>query len=116
MFAEIGNNECTEMQLKGQDSQNHTVSINTPTAGRIGFNLSAANHTVVNWKFWVWNVQCLIFAPDVSLGQNQFPQVRLQNTGPAGNTHSGCDHHQRSGELQVAGINLLMSHPKSVCW
>jgi SNF2 family DNA or RNA helicase len=43
MYAEMGNDERTEMQLKFQDSQNPSVFITTPKVGRTCLNLTAAN-------------------------------------------------------------------------
>jgi len=62
MYAEMGNDECTEMQLKFQDSQNPSVFITTPKVGGTGLNLTAANHAVITQKFWVLNKQWPAFA------------------------------------------------------
>jgi hypothetical protein len=43
MYAEMGNDERTEMQLKFQDSQNPSVFITTPKVGRTCLNPTAAN-------------------------------------------------------------------------
>jgi len=51
MYAEMGNDERTEMQLKFQDSRNPSVFITTPKVGRTGLNLTAANHAVITQKF-----------------------------------------------------------------
>jgi hypothetical protein len=53
MYAEMGNDEGTEMQLKIQDSRNPSVIISTPKVGGTGQNLTAANHQVIIQKFWV---------------------------------------------------------------
>ena len=55
MFAEMGNDEPTEMQLKFQDSPNPSVFVTTPKVGGTGLNLTAANHAVITQKFWVLN-------------------------------------------------------------
>jgi len=47
MFAEMGNDERTEMQLKFQDSPNPSVFVTTPKVGGTGLNLTAANHAVI---------------------------------------------------------------------
>jgi len=47
MYAEMGNDECTEMQLKFQDSQNPSVFITTPKVDGTGLNLTAAKHAVI---------------------------------------------------------------------
>jgi SNF2 family DNA or RNA helicase len=46
MFAEIGNNKCTEMRLKFQDWPNLSVFVTTPKVGGSGLTLTAANHAV----------------------------------------------------------------------
>jgi hypothetical protein len=62
MYAEMGNDECTEMQLKFQDSPNPSVFVTTPKVGGTGLNLTAANHAVITQKFWVLNEQRQAFA------------------------------------------------------
>jgi hypothetical protein len=57
MYAEMGNDERTEMQLKFQDSPNPSVFVTTPIVGGTGLNLTAANHAVITQKFWVLNEQ-----------------------------------------------------------
>jgi SNF2 family DNA or RNA helicase len=47
MFAEMGNDEQTEMQLKFQDSPNPSVFVTIPTVGGTGLNLTAANHALI---------------------------------------------------------------------
>jgi len=47
MYAEMGNDERTEMQLKFQDSPNPAVFIITPKVDGTGLNLTAANHAVI---------------------------------------------------------------------
>jgi hypothetical protein len=55
MYAEMGNDERTEMQLKFQDSLNPSVFVTTPKVGGTDLNLTAANHAVITQKFWVLN-------------------------------------------------------------
>jgi SNF2 family DNA or RNA helicase len=55
MYAEMENDECTEMQLKFQDSRNPSVFITTPKVGGTGLNLTAAQHAVIHQKSWVSN-------------------------------------------------------------
>jgi hypothetical protein len=62
MFAEMGNDEGTEMQLKFQDCPNPSVFVTTPKVGGISHNLTAANHAVITQKHWVLNEQCQAFA------------------------------------------------------
>jgi SNF2 family DNA or RNA helicase len=61
MYAEMGNDERTEMQLKSQDSRNPSVFITTPKLGGTGLNLTAANHAVITQKFWLLNEQWQAF-------------------------------------------------------
>jgi len=56
----MGNDECSEMQLKLQDSPNSSVFMTTPKVGGTGLNLTAANHVVMTEKFWVLNEQHLL--------------------------------------------------------
>jgi hypothetical protein len=62
MYAEMGNDECTDMLLKFQDLPNPSVFVTTPTVGGMGLNLTAANHAVITQKFWVLNEQHQAFA------------------------------------------------------
>jgi hypothetical protein len=55
MYAEMGNDERTEMQLKFQDLPNPSVFITAPKVGGTGLNLTAANHAVITQKSWVLN-------------------------------------------------------------
>jgi hypothetical protein len=48
MYAEMGNNECTEMQHKFQDSLNHSVFVTIPKVCGTGLNLTAANHVAIS--------------------------------------------------------------------
>ena len=75
MVAEMGNDECTKMQLKFQDSPNPSVFITTPNVGETGLNLTAANQAVITQKFWVLNKQQQAFAWVVQLGQNRVPHT-----------------------------------------
>jgi SNF2 family DNA or RNA helicase len=62
MYAEMDNDECTEMQLKFKYSRNPSVFITTLNVGRTGLNLTVANHAVMTHKFWVLNEQRQAFA------------------------------------------------------
>jgi len=55
MYAEMDNDERSEMQIRFQDSCNPSVFITTPKVGGTGLNLVAANHAVMTQKFWVLN-------------------------------------------------------------
>jgi SNF2 family DNA or RNA helicase len=65
MYVEMGNDECTEMQLKFQDSTNPSVFVTIPKVGGTGLNLTAANHAVITQTFWVLNEQRQTFAQGV---------------------------------------------------
>ena len=111
MYAEMGNNECTEMQLEFQDSPNPSVFITTPKVVGTGLNLTAANHAVMTQKFWVLNEQCQAFAWVVRLGQNRVPHTWLLNTGPSGYDNRASDLHQFSEVAQKRVLHGLMSRP-----
>jgi len=72
MYAEMGNDERREMQLKFQDSPNPSVFVTTPKVGGTGLTLTAANHAVITQKFWVVNEQRQAIARVVRLGQTEF--------------------------------------------
>jgi len=91
MYAEMGNDEHTEMRLKFQDSRNPSVFITTPKVGGTGLNLTAANHAVITQKFWVLNEQRQAFARVVWLGQNRVPHTWPLHTGPGGYDNRASD-------------------------
>jgi len=57
LWAEMGNDECTGVKLKFQDSQNHSVYIPTPKVGRTVLEISAVNHAAITQMFGVLNEQ-----------------------------------------------------------
>jgi hypothetical protein len=101
MYAEMGNDEQREMQLKFQDSRNPSLFPTTPKVGWTGLNLVAANHAVITQKFWVLNEQRLAFARVVRLVQNRVPHTQLLNTGPGGYDNRVSNLHQLSGVAQM---------------
>jgi len=109
MYAEMGHDECTEMQLKLQGSQIHSVFVTTPKVGSTGLYLRAANHAVTTQKFWVLNEQWLPFARVVRLGPNRVPHTWLLNMGPGGYDNHTSDLHQHSGVAQMRVLHSLMS-------
>jgi len=109
MYAEMGNDECTEMQLKFQDSPKPSVFITTPKVGGTGLILMAANHAVLTQMFWVLNEQRQAFARVVWLGQNRVPHRWLLNTGPGGYDNRTSDLHQLSGVAQIRVLHGFMS-------
>jgi len=111
MYAEMGNNEWTEMRLKFQDSPNPSVFVTTPKVGGTGLNLTAANHVVITEKFWVLNEQHQAFAWVVRLGHNRVPHTWLLNTGPGGYDNRASDLHQLAGVAQMRVLHVLMSWP-----
>jgi len=111
MFAEIDNNERTEMQLKFQDSPNPSVFVTTRKVGGTGLNLTEANNTVLTQQFWVLNEQWQAFARVVRLGQNRVPHTWLLNTGPNGYDNRASDLHQLSGVAQIRVLHGLMNRP-----
>jgi len=111
VYAEIGNDERTEMQLKFQDSPNPSVFVTIPKVGGTGLNLTGANHAVITQKFWVLNEQRQAFAWVVRLGQNRVPCTWSSNTGPSGYDNRASDLHQLSGVGQMRVLHGLMSRP-----
>jgi len=69
MYAEMGNDERTELQLQFQDSPNPAVFVTTPKVGGTALNLTKANHVGITQKFSVLNEQCQAFTQVVRLGQ-----------------------------------------------
>jgi len=112
MYAEMGNDEHTEMQLKFQDSPNPSGFVITPKVGGTGPNLTAANHAVLTQKFWVLNKQRQAFAWVVRLGHNRVPHTWLLNTGPGGYDNRASDLHQLYGAAQMKLLHGLMSQQK----
>jgi hypothetical protein len=107
MYAEMGNDEHTEIQLKFQDSPTPSVFVTTPKVGGTGLSLTVANHAAITQKFWVLNEQRQAFARVVRLGQNRVPHTWLLNTGPGDYEISVSDLHQISG---MAQMRVLQSH------
>ena len=111
MYAEMGNDEHTEMQLQFQDSPNPSVFVTKPKVGGTGLNLTAANHAVITQKFWVLNERRQAFAQVVRLGQNRVPHTWLLNTGPNGYDNRASDLHQLSGVAQMKVLHGLLNRP-----
>jgi len=99
------------MQLKFQDSPNHSVFVTTPKVGGTGLNLTAANHVVVPQKSWVLIEQHQAFARVVQLGQNRVPHTWLLNTGSSGYDNRASDQHQVTEVAQIKVRHCLMSRP-----
>jgi len=111
MYAAMGHDESTEMQLKFQDSPNSSVFVTTPKVDGTGLNLTAANHAVITQKCWVLNEQQQALAWVVRLGQNRVPHTWLLNTGPNGYDNRASDLHQLSGVPQLRVLHGLMNQP-----
>jgi len=111
MYAEMDNDERTEMQLRFQDSRNPSVFVTTPKVGGTGLYLTAANHVVMTQKFWELNEQHQAFARVVRLGQNRVPHTWLLNPGPGGYDNRASDLHQLSGVARMTILHGLMSRP-----
>jgi len=112
MYAKMGNDEHTEMQLKFQDLRNPSVSITTPKVGGTGPNLTATDHEVIAQKLWVLNEQQQAFAQVVWLGQIRVPHTWLPNTSPGGYNNHTSNLHQPSGVVQMSILHGFMSSPK----
>jgi len=109
MYAEMGNDEHTEMQLKFRDFPNPSLFVTTPKVGGTGLNLTAANHGVITQKFWVLKELHQAFAWVVRLGQNSVPHTWLLNTGPSGYDNRASDLHQLSGVAKMRVLHCLVS-------
>jgi len=109
LYAEMGNDGRTEMQLKFQDSPNPSRFITTPKVGGTGLNLTAVNHAVMRQKFWVLHEQWQAFAWVVWLGQNRVPNTWLLHTGPNGYDNRASDLHQLCGVAWMRVLHGLMN-------
>ena len=114
MYAEMGNDECTEMQLKFQDSPNPSVFLTTPKVGGTGLNSTAANHAITTQKIWVLNEQRQAFAQVVRLGQKRDPHTWLFNTGRNGYENRASDLHQLPGVAQMRVLHGVLSRPNII--
>jgi hypothetical protein len=111
MYSEMGNDECTEIQLKFQDSRNPSEFITTCKVGGPSLNITAANDVVITQKCGVWNKQWHAFARVVWLGQNRVPHAWLLNTSPGVYDNRGSDLHQHTGVAQMRVQHGLISRP-----
>jgi len=111
LYAEMGNDEHTEMQLKFHDSHNPSLFVTTPKVGGTGLNLTSANHAVITQKFWVLNKLRQTFVRVVQLGQNRVPDTRLLNTGRVHDKNCVSDLHQHSAVAPMRVLHSLMSRP-----
>jgi len=109
LYAEMGNDECTEMQLNFHDLPNPSIFVTWPKVGGVGLTLTASNHGVLTQKFWVLNEQCQAFRRNVRLGQNRVPHTWLLNNGAGEYDSRASDLHQHSGVAQMIVLHGLMS-------
>jgi len=108
MYAAMGNDECAEMPLKFQDSQNPTMFIMAPKVGRTRLNLATANHEAISQKFWELNEQWQANAHIVWIGRNNVPHILLPNMGPGDYDNHVSDLHRHSRVAQVRVLHVLM--------
>ena len=108
MYAEMGNDERKEMQLKFHYLPNPSVFVTTPKVGGTGLNLTAANHVVISQNFWVLNQQCQAFAWIVWLGKNRVPHTWLLRIRPGVYGNRVSDLHQLSGVAPMRVLHGLM--------
>jgi hypothetical protein len=106
MYTAMGNDECTEMQLKLQNLQDPLVFAITLTVGGTSLNITAGNHAVITQNFWEWNERQSVFVDVVRLEQNRVQHAWLLNTGHRGYNDCASDLHQYS---RVARMRLLHS-------
>jgi len=111
MYAEMSNDECTEMQLTFQDSQNPSVFVTTPWLVGTGLYLTAANHAVIMQKFSVFNEQQQEFAQVVRVGYNSIQLTCLLNMGPGGYDNCASDLHLHSRVVQERVLHGLLCQP-----
>jgi len=109
MYAEMGNDEHTEMQLKFQDSRNPSVFVTIPKVGGIGRNHTAANNAVLTKQLWVLSDQWLPFAGVVRRGENRVCQTWLLNTNPGGYVNYASDQNQHSEVAHMKVLHHLIS-------
>jgi len=111
MYAEMGNDEYTQMWLKFQDSWNPSGFVTTPKLGGTGLTFIDANDSVMAQMFWVLNEQRQAFAQVVWLGQHRVPQTWHLNMSPGGYDNWASDLHQHSGVAQIKVLEGLMCRP-----
>jgi len=75
MYAEIRNDEWTEIQVQFQDWRNPFVFITTPIVGGTGLIHTASNQAVTTQKFCLLDDLWQAFAQGVQLGQNRVPHT-----------------------------------------
>jgi hypothetical protein len=111
LYAEMGDDEQTEMQLKFQDLRNLSAFVTIPKVDVTGQCLTAASGVVITQKFWVLNEQQRAFARVVQLELNRAPYTWLLNTGPGGYDNRLNDLHQLSGVAEMNALHSLWSRP-----
>jgi len=109
IYAGMGNNEHTEMQLQFQDLPNPSIFATTPKVGGTGLTLTAADHAVITEKFRVMNGQSLAFASVIRLGQNRAPHTWQVNTGPSAYDNGPSDLHLLPAVAHMRVLHGLMS-------
>jgi len=114
MYAKMGNDKCTEMQLEFLVSHNPSVFIMTPKVGVTGLNLTAPNIAEITQKFWVLNEKQQAFLRVVRQGQTRVPHTWLINTGPGGYDNHTSDLHQHSGVPRMKVLHGMMNRPNII--
>jgi hypothetical protein len=72
-YAVMDNDECTDEQLKFQNSHNPSIFITTPIVGSADIYIAAAYYAVITEKFWRLNQQQQAFAQIVRLRLSRVP-------------------------------------------
>jgi hypothetical protein len=111
LYAEMGDDEQTDMQLKFQDLRNLSAFVTIPKVDVTGQCLTAASDVVLTQKFWVLNEQQRAFARVVQLELNGAPYTWLLNTSPGGYDNRLNDLHQLSGVVELSAQHSLWSRP-----
>lgn len=109
MYAEKGIDECTDMQLKFQDSRNPSVFVTIPIVGRASLHLTTAKYLLITRMFWVVNMQCQALAQVVRLSQNRVPHTWILNTDSGGSHNHLNDLHHHSALRLMSVIHGLMN-------
>jgi len=111
VYAEIGNDDCAEMQLKFQDSPNPSLFISTPNVGGSHLILTVPNHAVITHMLWKLDEQHPALTWAVRLGQNTARHSWLWNSGPTGWHNSMIDLHELLGVAHMRLLHCLESPP-----
>jgi len=112
MYAEMCNDQSTQMPLKFQYSLDPTWCITTPTDNGTSHNPILTKNIVTHMTFWVLNVPCQAFAWVVWLAQNTVPHAWVLNMSPNCQNNCTCNLHKHSEVAQLRVALGKISKPK----